>query len=339
MQRENSAAYSFLTLPARANRIGRFDPFAPLAYSFGSFEVKPFACGCACGRSSLDMTDVNLDYLREWRGRTESRSDVVTAAPIAALSATLDREDACPRAGDPLPPLWHWLYFLPAPRESELGPDGHAKRGGFLPPVPLPRRMFAGDRVQFHRPLCVGENVSRLSRIVDVTHKEGRSGALVFVIVRHEISGNQGVAVVEEHDIVYRESPKPDDPRPAAQKPSSGAAWRREIHPYPPLLFRYSALTFNGHRIHYDLRYATEVEGYPGLVVHGPLIATLLLDLLRRNLPNADVKSLWFRATRPLFDTAPFSVCGKLETGGKSAHLWAVDPDGWLAMEAIVELA
>jgi 3-methylfumaryl-CoA hydratase len=285
------------------------------------------------------MTDVNLDYLREWRGRTESRSDVVTATPIAALSATLDREDACPRAGDPLPPLWHWLYFLPLPRESELGPDGHAKRGGFLPPVPLPRRMFAGDRVQFHRPLRVGETISRLSRIVDVTHKEGRSGPLVFVVVRHEISDRNGVAIVEEHDIVYRESPKRGDPSSDPQKPPSEAAWTREIQPDPPLLFRYSALTFNGHRIHYDLRYATEVEGYPGLVVHGPLIATLLLDLLRRNVPDADVKSLSFRAIRPLFDTAPFSVRGNLETGGKSAHLWAVDPDGWLAMDAVVELA
>lgn len=284
------------------------------------------------------MTDVNLDTLREWRGRTEFRSDEVTAAPIAALSVTLDRDDRFPQRGDSLPPLWHWLYFLPLPRESELGPDGHAKRGGFLPPVPLPRRMFAGDRVQFHRPLRVGEKIARLSRIADVSLKQGRGGPLVFVVVRHEISDGGGLAVVEEHDIVYRESPKPRDSAPAPQKAPSGADWSREIHPDAPLLFRYSALTFNGHRIHYDLRYATEVEGYPGLVVHGPLIATLLLDLLRRNAPDGDVKSLSFRAVRPLFDTAPFSVCGKVETGGKSAHLWAADSDGWLAMDANVEL-
>jgi 3-methylfumaryl-CoA hydratase len=285
------------------------------------------------------MTNVDLQHLQQWRGRTESRSDVVTAAPIAALSATLDRDDPFPQQGNSLPPLWHWLYFLPLPRESELGPDGHAKRGGFLPPVPLPRRMFAGDRVQFHRPLRVGETISRFSRIVDVTHKEGRSGSLVFVIVRHEISSSEGVAVVEEHDIVYRESPKPGNPPTAPQKAPSDATWTREIHPDAPLLFRYSALTFNGHRIHYDVRYAMEVEGYPGLVVHGPLIATLLLDLLRRNAPNAEVKSFSFRAIRPLFDTAPFLVCGKLETDRKSAHLWAVDLDGWLAMDANVEMA
>jgi 3-methylfumaryl-CoA hydratase len=284
------------------------------------------------------MTNVNLEHLQEWRGRTESRSDEVTAAPIAALSATLDRDDPPPQRGDPLPPLWHWLYFLPVPRESELGPDGHAKRGGFLPPVPLPRRMFAGDRVQFHRPLRVGEKISRLSRIVDVNLKQGRSGPLVFVVVRHEISDGNGLAVVEEHDIVYRESPKPGDAPTAPQKASSEATWTHEIHPDAPLLFRYSALTFNGHRIHYDLRYAMEVEGYPGLLVHGPLIATLLLDLLRRNMPNANVKSLSFRATRPLFDTAPFSVCGKPAPDGKSVHLWAADSKGWLAMDAAVEL-
>jgi 3-methylfumaryl-CoA hydratase len=287
--------------------------------------------------------DLKLDYLREWCGKTESRSDQVTAAPIAALSATLDRDDPFPRPGDPLPPLWHWLYFLPIPRQSELGPDGHAKRGGFLPPVPLPRRMFAGDRVQFHRPLRVGETIVRLSRIVDVTSKQGRSGPLVFVLVRHEISNREGVAVVEEHDIVYRDSPKPGENQPAPQAPPSEGSWTREIRPDDTLLFRYSALTFNGHRIHYDRRYATEVEGYPGLVVHGPLIATLLLDLLRRKLGDTSVLSLSFRAIRPLFDIAPFSVCGKVVSdgpmGGKTAHLWTVDSAGWLAMDATVAWA
>jgi 3-methylfumaryl-CoA hydratase len=286
--------------------------------------------------------DLNLEHLREWRGRTESRSDEITAAPIAALSATLDRDDSFPRPGDPLPPLWHWLYFLPIARQSELGPDGHARRGGFLPPVPLPRRMFAGDRVQFHRPLRVGEKISRLSRIADVNLKQGRSGPLVFVVVRHEISNREGIAVVEEHDIVYRDKPSRADAAPAPQTPPAGAVWTRQIQPDATLLFRYSALTFNGHRIHYDRRYTTEVEGYPGLVVHGPLIATLLLDLLRRNLADAGVASFSFRAIRPLFDTAPFSVCGKPAKDGKTAQLWATDSamnsKGWLAMEATVEL-
>ena len=199
--------------------------------------------------------------------------------------------------------------------------------------------MFAGDRVQFHHPLRVGESISRLSRILDVNLKQGRSGPLVFVVVRHEISDRGGVAVAEEHDIVYRESPKPHDAAPQPQKPPSGAAWTREIRTDDVLLFRYSALTFNSHRIHYDRRYAIQVEGYPGLVVHGPLIATLLLDLLRRNLGDATVTSLSFRAMRPLFDIAPFRVCGKVASDGKTVQLWAADSEGWLAMEATAGLA
>src|SRR4029077_14321141 len=198
--------------------------------------------------------------------------------------------------------------------------------------------MFAGDRVQFPRPLRVGYSISRISRILDVNLKQGRSGPLVFVVVRHEIGDREGIAVVEEHDIVYRESPKPHDAAPQPQKPPSGAAWTREIRTDDVLLFRYSALTFNGHRVHYDRRYATEVEGYPGLVVHGPLIATLLLDLLRRNRADATVTSLSFRAIRPLFDIAPFSVCGKAAPDGKTVQLWATDSQGSLAMDATVGL-
>ncbi len=280
---------------------------------------------------------VNIDHLCEWRGRTESRPDMITLTPVAALAATLDREDPFPQAGDALPPLWHWLYFLPISRQSEVGDDGHPRRGGFLPPVPLPRRMWAGSRLQFHHPLRVGEPVTRISTIVDVNHKEGRSGPLVFVLVRHEISNAAGIALTEEHDIVYRDSPGESAPKPQAAPEDHD--WMREIYPDPVLLFRFSALTFNGHRIHYDRPYVTAVEGYPGLVVHGPLVATLLLDLLRRNLPDARVASFSFRAVRPLFDIAPFLVCGKVEAGGKTVKLWAKDTEGWLTMDATAVLA
>ena len=264
----------------------------------------------------------------DWIGKTETRSDTVTAGPIAGLSATLDREDPPPQAGDVLPPLWHWLYFSDRHRQSELGPDGHGRRGGFLPPIPLPRRMWAGGRFEFHHPLRVGDQITRETRIVDIKEKTGRSGPLVFILVRHEISNAEGLAFSEEHDIVYRDH----GPAGSVQPAPTDSLWERTIVPDDVLLFRYSALTFNGHRIHYDRRYATEVEGYPGLVVHGPLIATLLLDLLRRNDPSAKVTRFSFRAVGPLFDTGPFMVCGKPEGG--AVPLWAKDAAGNLAMTA-----
>lgn len=274
------------------------------------------------------MPESSSDF-SAWIGRTEIAEDQITAAPVAALTAVLDRDDPLPREGDVLPVLWHWLYFLPVHRQSELGTDGHARLGGFLPPVPFGRRMWAGGRLQFVAPLRIGERVLRESRIQDVVFKQGRSGRLCFVIVRHEIRNHAGVCVLEEHDIVYREESRAT----ASETPAPiNAAWQRTIAPDPVLLFRYSALTFNGHRIHYDRRYCEEVEAYPGLVVHGPLIATLLLDLLRRNMPRATVTQFDFRAVRPLFDVAPFLVCGKPEDG--AVKLWACGTEGPLAMDA-----
>ncbi len=272
-----------------------------------------------------------------WIGRTEERCDIITAAPPAALSATLDRDDPAPVAGTPLPPLWHWLYFLPMARQSELGPDGHGKRGGFLPPVPLPRRMWAGSRLEFVHPLRVGDAVVRTSRIAAVTSKSARSGPLVFVTVEHEIANETGVAIREAHDIVYRDLPVPGAATTAPEAPRD-ESFAREIVPDDVLLFRYSALTFNGHRIHYDRRYVTEVEGYPGLIVHGPLIATLLLDLLRRERPDAVVARFDFKAVSPLFDLHPFTVCGRPD-GERTYSLWARNSAGGLAMQARAELA
>jgi len=281
---------------------------------------------------------MDFEHLRQWIGRTERRDDVVTAAPIAAMSATLDRDDAPPRAGTGVPPLWHWLYFLPVARQSEIGADGHARRGGFLPPVPLPRRLWAGGRLEFFHPLQVGDAATRVSRIDDVTGKQGRSGSLVFVRVRHEVSGPRGLALTEEHDIVYRDEPRPGAPVVASRPAPDDAAFSRRIVPDPVLLFRYSALTFNGHRIHYDRSYVTEVEGYPGLIVHGPLIATLLLDLERRQDASTRVRRFAFKAVRPLFDIHPFTICGKA-AGPGGVTLWAHDHEGGLAMEASAEFA
>jgi len=279
------------------------------------------------------MENVNWS---QWIGKTEQVSDYVTAQPYAALSATLDRPDGRPGAGTVLPALWHWLYFLPLHRPSELGPDGHAKRGGFLPPVPLPRRMWAGSQFEFHTPLRIGEALTRTSTLHDVSKKSGRTGPLVFVKVRHEIrrDGEDDIALTEFHDIVYRDAPSPGDLESPPKAAPSQALWEKRWVPDDVLLFRYSALTFNGHRIHYDRRYATEVEGYPGLVVHGPMIATMLLDLLRHQLPEAQVLRFQFRAVRATFDTHHFFVCCDPLPDGKSFHLWAKDHEGWLTMDA-----
>jgi 3-methylfumaryl-CoA hydratase len=282
-----------------------------------------------------------LAHLQEWVGKTEALADDVTAVPMRALSATLDlpAPDASP--GMALPPLWHWLYFLPLYRQSELGADGHARLGGFLPPVPLPRRMWAGGRLRWFQanPVLVGDAVRRVSRIESVTHKAGRTGDLMFVLVKHEVHNARGLAITEEHDIVYRAAAQRDDPQPAPVAAGQGAPWQREIQPDDVLLFRYSALTFNGHRIHYDRRYVTGVEGYPGLVVHGPLIATLLADLVRRHAPGAFMRSFDFKAVRPTFDLQPFRVSGQPLADGKSVRLWSQDHEGWLTMQANAELA
>jgi 3-methylfumaryl-CoA hydratase len=282
----------------------------------------------------MEFADVDIAEFQSWVGKTETVSDQITPVPIAALRATLDIDAPPPRSGDPLPPLWHWLYFLTIHRQSELGPEGHTTKGDFLPPVPLPRRMWAGGRFEFHRPLRVGETLTRTSRIVDVRHKEGRTGPLVFVVVRHEIGDAEEVALREEQDLVFRGHGKPGELAPTPQPAPGDSEWERIIRPDDVLLFRYSALTFNAHRIHYDYRYATKVEGYPGLMVHGPLIATMLLDLLRRNMPEATVARFAFRAISPLFDTAPFRVRGKRENDGKTVSLWARNEAGGLATTA-----
>jgi 3-methylfumaryl-CoA hydratase len=287
------------------------------------------------------LDPATLAHLQSWVGKTETLNDDITAAPLRGLSATLDRDDPSPLPGTALPPLWHWLYFVPQPRQREIGPDVHAKRGGFLPPVPLPRRMWAGGRLQWFQanPLVVGDAVKRVSRIESVTHKAGRSGDLLFVLVKHEVHNARGLALSEEHDIVYRAAAQPGDPVPQPVAAEQGAAWQRAVVPNDVLLFRYSALTFNGHRIHYDRKYVTEVEGYPGLIVHGPLIATLLVDLVRVHAPGAFIKAFNFKAVRPTFDLHPFKLHGQPSGDGKTVRLWAEDHEGWLTMQATAELA
>lgn len=268
-----------------------------------------------------------------WIGRQSDASDVVASGQVSGLAATLDLDiDSVIQAGV-LPPLWHWMFFNPHARHSQLGTDGHPARGGFLPPVELPNRMWAGSRLTFINDVRIGEAIKRKSEIIKCERKSGRNGDLVFVTVRHLISGESGLAIEEEHDIVYR-NPTPKGAPLGGESVVDEPGYRKRIVPDPVLLFRYSALTFNGHRIHYDHPYTTQVEGYPGLVFHGPLAATLLLEAFRANNPAAKVKKFAFRAVGPLFDNQVFDVCGKLSEPGK-AQLWT-DCAGRVTMKADV---
>jgi 3-methylfumaryl-CoA hydratase len=281
------------------------------------------------------MTTADTDY-RAWIGRKQIAADLVTASPVARMAATLGRADPAPAPGDALPAGWHWLFFLEAVPPHGLGPDGHAARGAFLPPVPLPRRMYAGGRFRFLRPIRIGRSLTRVSEVADIAMKQGRTGPLAFVTVRHTVSDADGPCVIEDQNLVYRNPPQPGDSS-AAQAPPPEHDFDRVVAPDPVLLFRFSALTFNGHRIHYDRPYATGVEGYPGLVVHGPLLALLLLDLVRRQAPDAPLGDFAFRAYRPVFDTAPFRIAGTRREG--SFALWAEDNGGALAMRAEAAIA
>ena len=254
------------------------------------------------------------------------------------MAATLDRDDPPPREGDAIPEGWHWSYFLETALARELAHDGHPARGGFLPPVTLPRRMWAGGRLDFRRPIKIGERLSRESEILAVESKSGNSGNLIFVSVRHTVSASNEIAVVEELDIVYRDAAqpaagapaKPGTPPPGKPAPAN-AAWRREVMPDEAMLFRYSALIFNAHRIHYDIDYCRKVEGYPGLIVHGPLQTTLLLDLSRRH-AGRPVRKLDYRALSPLFHNEKLTVGGMPSADGATAQLWTAGPSGTIAM-------
>lgn len=284
---------------------------------------------------------MNLDdaQLSRWVGNTDSRQERISAAPAAGLAATLDRTAVEFSDGDELPVPWHWLYFLPVARQSELGEDGHPALGGFLPPIPLPRRMWAAGQLQVARPLRIGDVVTRQSRVDSLQLKEGRSGALIFLRLVHELSTGEGLAIREIQDLVYRDHPDSDQPQPAGKAAPVDEEWRVELIPNPTLLFRFSALTFNGHRIHYDRDYATRVEHYPALVVQGPLMATLLLELVYRKLHGRAVSGFQFRAVYPTFDDAPFTLCGKRGSSEGELVLWGRNAQGVLTMEASATLS
>jgi 3-methylfumaryl-CoA hydratase len=290
--------------------------------------------------------------LSDWVGRSMTETERFDARLIRWLAAALERETmAHPRPGDPVPAGWHWTLFAPVASQSGLGRDGHPQRGSFLPPVEQPRRMFAGARLQWHAPLRVDASITRESTIRSCERKSGRTGEMVFVTVAQRYSSEGVLLLEEEQDLVYRFDPGPDELRALAQLAERARAGglhaferagvhQRSLSVDPVVLFRYSAATFNGHRIHYDRDYATAVEGYPGLVVHGPLIATLLLDHLEQVVaPGAHIEGFSFRAKRPTFDIAAFALHADRPDPQGTVSLWSTNNVGEVALDAQARIA
>ncbi len=282
------------------------------------------------------MLEIDLTHLEKWKDKVESKKQLIDEAYCRRLAGAIGSK-ANVTKGAVLPAPWHWSFFLPETSASNTDIDGHEKRGGFLPPVPLPRRMWAGNKVKFYGSLRIGDCAEKRSRVSSISLKNGRSGQLVFVVVNHQIFVGDKLTVDEDQTIVYRDAPNLSSAPAEISKPDPYleiADDARVVHPNPVLLFRYSALTYNSHRIHYDREYAVKEEGYPGLVVHGPLLATLLLDHLNQVAPEFLVRKFSFKAVRPLFDTHDFTLNCKRD--GSSALVWAADHLGQLAMEMTV---
>lgn len=282
---------------------------------------------------------VDLNAYRSWIGHQTEARDVVTASPLARMSAWLDREDPEPQPGDPIPPGGHLLYFLSKTRQSALGPEGGNPRDDLEPPIPLQRKVWAGCRMWFQAPIRVGDEIRRVGTVKSLTPKSGRSGPLVFMTIRDEIIGPSGPAMAEEMDIIFREDPKAAEALPPAQARPAEPSWRRTVKADAPLLFRFSALTYNSHRIHYDYVYTTRVENYPGLLVTGPLQAVLLLDLVRRHDSARPITEFSCRALRPIFEGTEISVEGATAPEGSGAMLWTMDQSGAVGMTASARFA
>jgi 3-methylfumaryl-CoA hydratase len=279
---------------------------------------------------------LNLDDLKRAIGNKETATDVVTAAQANLLRLTFARPEPEFKNGDVLPVGWHVIYFTPRYGPAELRPDGTPAASSLLPDMPLPRRMFAGQSFRFHRPLRIGQALKQENELTDISLKTGATGTLVFTTVVSRIYGPDGLALEDERKIVYREEVKAGEKNPVTRREPvpSDTPWRRTITADPILLFRFSALTFNSHKIHYDRQWATQTEGYPALVVHGPLTQTLLIDFARDHLGGRAITSFTTQARAPLFEGAPFELRGRPSTDG--AELWAVTPEGTVAMSAQV---
>ena len=279
------------------------------------------------------------EALHSWIGRTRRVADEMATPLVRRMAALTDRTDIALDRGAPVPNHWLSILFDDAAPQSALGPDGHPAKGDFLPPVPLPRRMLGGRRLTYHAAPRVGDTLERETEIAAITPKVGRSGAMIFVMLRHTITGPQGLVAVEEQDIAYLEA-KRNAPAPA-EKPVvvPTAEWCDPWDPDPVMLFRFSALAFNGHRIHYDADYARDVEGYPALVVNGSVSTLFLFEALLGRQPGAQIRSYEARTMQPVFCKPGAMLCGTAPDAGGERTLWVSQPDGSMAIRITTRLA
>jgi 3-methylfumaryl-CoA hydratase len=280
-----------------------------------------------------------LESYKRYIGKSETATDVVTASVMLKFAATLGMENPPMAKGDPVPPGWYGGFFPPSHRPAQMREDGQASGSGIVPPIPLPRRRIGGTRMTFHEPLRVGDDITRVTEISDIQIDDGPGGAAATVIERNSISNSRGLAVVEERDLVFlSEARAAAAPKTSLAVPTQ-AKWQRVIEPKAALLFRFSAIRFNSHRIHYDRDYVTKVEKLPGLVVQSSLVSQLLIELCRSELPGRKLTSFGFQSARQIYDTGNFTIAGAPTTDGREASLWALDANGNVAMAATAKFA
>ena len=281
----------------------------------------------------------SLESFKSYIGTSETATDVVTASAMLKFAATLGQENPAMEKGAPIPPGWYGAFFPASHRPSQMRTDGQASGGGIVPPIPLPRRRIGGTRVTFHEPLRVGDEIKRVTEIADMRIDDGPSGAMVTVIERNSISNNRGLAIVEERDMVMLSEARAEAAPSTPPAVPAEAKWNQVIEPNPPLLFRFSAIRFNSHRIHYDRDYVTKVEKLPGLVVQSSLISQLMVEMCRKELPTRQLKSFDFKSFRQIYDTGKFTIAGNPSADGSEAQLWTLNAEGKVAMTATAKFA
>ncbi len=280
-----------------------------------------------------------LESFKRYIGKSETATDVVTASALVKFAATLGLENPPMAKGDPIPPGWYGGFFPASHRPTQMRTDGQASGGGIVPPIPLPRRRIGGTRVTFHEPLRVGDDITRVTEIADIQVDDGPNGAMVTVVERNSISNSRGLAVVEERDMVMLSETRAEGTSKTPPPVPAQATWRQVVEPNPPLLFRFSAIRFNCHRIHYDRDYVTKVEKLPGLVVQSSLTSQLMIEMCRKELPTRRLTSFGFQSVRQIYDTGSFTIAGTPAANGAEATLWALNADGQLAMIATAKFA